>query len=319
MGRRGAAVNPHHDVTGRLQIWLVSDGKTGHDNQSLGLVDALGRQLTTEVHSVPPQRPGAAARRWLTREFPEVETLPDPQLIIGAGHGTHATLLAARRCRGGRAIVLMSPSLPSCCFDLCLIPAHDRTDGPRVVSTLGAINRVRPGARGRDGSGLILLGGPSRHIVWRDQAVASQVKAVVDADRDRPWILATSRRTPASLVGRLETLCRPDLELVSHVRTGPTWLAQRLSEASRVWVSEDSVSMIYEALTSGAAVGLIGLDRGHPNRVSTEIDRLVAQGWLHRLTPGNDPPILSPPPATLDEATRCARLIIERWPALGSR
>lgn len=316
MGPGAAMVSPHRRAADGLVIWLVSDGKAGHDNQSLGLAEALGRLVATEVQSVPAQRLGAAARRWLTRRFPEVEGLPDPHLIIGAGHGTHATLLAARRCRGGRAVVLMSPSLPPGCFDLCIAPAHDGAAGPRVVRTRGALNRVRPGTPPADGPGLILLGGPSRHFVWRDDPVLSQITALVDADRDSRWVVATSRRTPASLVARLEPLLRPGLDLIPHGQTGRDWLAARLATASRVWVSEDSISMIYEALTSGAPVGLIGLERGRPSRVSAEVDRLCAQGWLRRLAPGAAPIKPAPPPRPLDEASRCAELILQRWPEL---
>ncbi|HEX9585473.1 MAG TPA: mitochondrial fission ELM1 family protein [Gammaproteobacteria bacterium] len=309
---------PHRRSADKLVVWLVSDGKPGHDNQSLGLAEALGRLVDTESLSVPAQRPGTAVRRWLTRRFPEVEGLPDPQLIIGAGHGTHATLLAARRCRGGRAIVLMSPSLPPNCFDLCLVPAHDDARGPSIMRTSGPLNRVRPGTPPADGPGLILLGGPSRHFVWHDDQLFLQLTAVVDADPDRQWIVATSRRTPASLLLRLKSMHRPGLEVMPHAKTGRDWLVARLAEAPRIWVSEDSISMIYEALTSGAAVGLIGLERGPPDRVSKEIDRLCVQGWVCRMTPGIKPPVPTPPPRILDEATRCAELILQRWPELNS-
>jgi hypothetical protein len=162
------------------------------------------------------------------------------------------------------------------------------------------------------------LGGPSRHFVWHDDQLFLQLTAVVDADPDRQWIVATSRRTPASLLLRLKSMHRPGLEVMPHAKTGRDWLVARLAEAPRIWVSEDSISMIYEALTSGAAVGLIGLERGPPDRVSKEIDRLCVQGWVCRMTPGIKPPVPTPPPRILDEATRCAELILQRWPELNS-
>ena len=43
-------------------VWRISDGKPGHDNQSLGLVDALQRR--TPVHSYDiPVRSGAGRRK----------------------------------------------------------------------------------------------------------------------------------------------------------------------------------------------------------------------------------------------------------------
>lgn len=314
MAPGAATVGPHRQHDNRLILWRVSDGKAGHDNQSLGLVEGLGRLVDTEIHTVPCVSAGTAARRWWSRRFPELAGLPDPHLIIGAGHGTHATLLAARRCRGGRGVVLMSPSLPLRCFDLCIVPAHDGVTGTRVITTIGALNRIRPRTPRDEGPGLVLLGGPSRHFVWRDQSVFDQITSLIDAERNRDWILATSRRTPASLVDRLQALERSGFELVPQARTDRDWLGARLAEAARVWVSEDSVSMIYEALTSGAPVGLLALERGHPSRVAAEIDRLCTQGWLARLTPGAAPPQPARPPRPLDEASRCAELILRRWP-----
>ena len=88
-------------------VWRFSDGKSGHDNQSLGLVDALQRRTRIHSYDIPVQ-PGAALD-WLIGRFPAGSLLPDPWLIIGAGHATHLPMLAARRARGGRTAVLMRP------------------------------------------------------------------------------------------------------------------------------------------------------------------------------------------------------------------
>ena len=74
-------------------------------------------------------------------------TLPTPDLLLGAGHHTHLSLLAARRIRGGKVVVLMRPSLPPGLFDLCLIPEHDAPPArPNVLATRGALNRIQPAA-----------------------------------------------------------------------------------------------------------------------------------------------------------------------------
>ena len=89
-------------------------------------------------------------------------------------------------------------------------------------------------------------------------------------------------------------------------------MAGQLQRAAEVWVTEDSVSMIYEALTAGCAVGLLPLERKADGRVPRAVDALLRQGeicslaqWLEgaRLKPLQDPP---------DEADRCARLLLER-------
>ncbi|MGB5440816.1 MAG: hypothetical protein WBN90_14350, partial [Gammaproteobacteria bacterium] len=55
-------------------VWRFSDGKPGHDNQSLGLVDALQRRIPIETYDIPVQ-PGAGLD-WVIGRFPAGSLLP---------------------------------------------------------------------------------------------------------------------------------------------------------------------------------------------------------------------------------------------------
>ncbi len=182
-------------------VWRLSDGKRGHDNQSLGLCEALSRRLPSlRIDSIELNGRGHLAA-WLVRRFPPGNGLANPDLIIAAGHATHTALLAARRQRGGRSVVLMRPSLPLSLFDLAIIPRHDRPPlRQQVLVTEGSLNRIRPVER-RDQLRLILLGGPARGRRWDGRAVLEQLKALDQPPLRR--IYATSRRTPDELVREL--------------------------------------------------------------------------------------------------------------------
>lgn len=87
-----------------LVIWRLTDGKRGHENQSLGLCLALARQLKVDRHDIPVGgRPGQLAQ-WLSGRFPAGRQLPSPDLILGAGHRTtwpywpHGGLLVEGPC-----------------------------------------------------------------------------------------------------------------------------------------------------------------------------------------------------------------------------
>jgi mitochondrial fission protein ELM1 len=303
-----------------LVVWRLTDAKPGHESQSLGLVEALAERVETETHTLPAPGVVASLGCLCTGRFPLAVSYPDPDLIIGAGHGTHLGLLAARRARGGRAIVLMTPSLPRGLFDLCLIPEHDQPPASAdIIVTRGALNRVRPRPRARQGPGLILLGGPSKHFAWRDDDVIRQIARLLQGEAATSWTLTTSRRTPPALVVRLLGMRDEKLEVILYEETSPDWIAEQLGRAACVWVSEDSASMVYEALSSGAAVGLITLPRSRPSRLSRGLDDLVGNGWLTRFDDWQTGRALSPPPAPLNEAARCADAILSRWPELASR
>lgn len=296
-------------------IWRLSDGKPGHDKQSQGLTAALGRRVPVRVLDLAVSGRRVAAWHWLAGRFPLADALPDPWLILGAGHGTHLSLLAARRARGGRVVVLMQPSLPLAWFDLCLIPAHD--DPParsNVITTRGALNAIVAAGRHDPRRGLLLLGGPSAHFCWDDRRMLAQVLEVAAASPDVGWILTTSRRTPADFLARLAEATTPaNLRVVPWDQTLSGWLEAELAACGPVWVSPDSVSMVYEALTSGCQVGLLDLEADPQSRVAQGVAGLAASGEATPLAAWRAGQPLASPASAFDEAGRCAELILSRW------
>lgn len=293
-------------------IWRIVDGKPGHENQTLGLVRALADELPVDIIDLDalalPQAIGAGLLG-----LPQIgPTDRQPDLIICAGHKTHATALAVRHRHGGRIVLLMKPSLPLSWFDLCLIPEHDAIEAANVITTRGALNAVSATIEKDPKLGLILLGGPSRHAQWDGAAVCRQVEAIVTRD-PRQWRLASSRRTPEETLQQIAQRGLGRLQIDRWQTVPDNWLRERLAVASTIWVSEDSVSMIYEALSSGASCGLLKLPNVKPTRVMVGVAQLVADGsvvyaddWLAGVP-------MPRPDHPLQEARRCVNLIVDRW------
>jgi uncharacterized protein len=297
-----------------LTLWLLGDGKPGHENQTLGLADAIARQHSCTIHriSVAGQR-GIFQR---VRAASEASAgLPPPDLIIGAGHATHLALWWLARKHRAKSVVLMKPSLPLGAFDLCLVPAHDFQIPPQrenLILTQGALNRVTPPTVAARSGGLILIGGPSATHGWDGKALLTALQEI-SASGD--WQLTNSRRTPVGFIQELKNQL-PGIEILPHQETRPEWLPAQLAKAADVWVTEDSVSMIYEALSSGARVGLLEMPRTRTDsRVLRGLDALVSQRFLSVFTEWRVNGKLSPPPAILREADRCASEVISRWRA----
>ncbi len=275
-------------------VWIISDQKPGHLNQSLGLVEALKRHLP--------------ALHWRCLPVPTLRQLipflrqplrSRPALIIAAGHRTHLPLLVLSKWLRVPSVVLMKPSLPTSWFDLCLIPMHDQPP-PRtnILATQGPINRIQPGPKKKH-TGLILIGGPSRHVNWDESGLIAQIRTITQRD-PRKWTLTTSRRTPASTVQQLHTL--PHIHLVSAGSTDARWLPAQLAITEQCWVTQDSLSMIYEALTAQCQVHLISVPIRRSPKLNTAIDTLIQSGMVNQ-----DRTI------ELAEADRCAALIHQRF------
>lgn len=298
-----------------LIIWRFSDGKAGHDHQSGGLANALARLRSAKVITLAPISPFTALAYSLLSRQSAWNEQPDPDLLLGAGHRTHFSLLAARRARGGKAVVLMRPTLPLPLFDLCLIPEHDAPPTrSNVLATCGALNCIQPSSSPVESDqGLLLIGGPSAHFGWDNSALYQQIAVLIAASPLIRWTLTTSRRTPPSFLAGLQTIADQRLMVVPVAQTGPDWLPAQLANAQYAWVTADSVSMIYEALTAGTAVGVLEVPQLRSSRISRGLDHLAAKGWIRSFTQWQQNRQLCRLDQPFNEAERCARWIVERW------
>lgn len=309
------------DVPAHFVIWRFLDGKPGHENQTLGLINALSSLASLKVCtlSCSVTSPWKLLLYWLQGCYPPGDDLPNPHLLVGAGHSTHMPMLAARKRWGGRIVVLMKPSLPLRFFNLCIIPEHDNvsTDtAATILTTRGVLNRITPSQNKDANRGLILIGGPSSHHGWDDNRMVTQLQQIFNRNKESSfrWVLSTSRRTPASFLQYLQKNSLPkNLEIVSWTEIDGEWLPAQLGRASKVWVSQDSVSMVYETLTSGAACGLLSVPAKRNSRITKGLETLVINGLVTPFELWQTGKPLSVAQSEFNETARCAHWIYEQW------
>jgi uncharacterized protein len=291
-------------------IWRISDGKTGHGSQSKGLVKALNQIQPCDCHDIELSDGKNGMLDFLFKHFPLGKELPDPDIIIGAGHETHFPLLCAKRARGGKTIVVMKPSIPTSYFDFCFIPEHDSPKtANNILATKGAINCISTSTEQMNDHGLILIGGPSRHFCWDTEYLLQQINEIIETHRDIKWEISDSARTPEETSRALAKLHEPNVEYKNLSSTGAAWLGRRLNLAANVWVSADSVSMIYESLTSGAAVGLLDVPTQSSSKLTDNIAGLVENSMVTPYNAWLTKRKLNKPSVQLNEASRCAEYL----------
>jgi len=298
-------------MAGPLQIWLLGDGRAGHLNQSLGLAEAIGRITPVQVETIA--MPSGSPLRRIRSLSRTAHDLPTPDLLLGAGHRTHLPMIWLCRKTRAKTVLLMKPTLPTGLFDLCLVPRHDlaRAEPPaNVIPTIGALNRVLADPHAKRDGHLILVGGPSGQHGWDADSLATALGEI--AGDGSTWEITDSRRTPEGFLESLEKAA-PNLTLHPHQQTDPDWLAGKLATANTVWVTEDSVSMVCEALTAGTRVGILPMPRTRTrSRVVRGLEMLTADGYVTTLDQWRNSGQLAPAPARLAEAARCATLLLDR-------
>ena len=295
-----------------VSIWRITDNKAGHDSQSRGLCRAIADITDTHVFEISSTDCKNNLINYICSRFPAGNELPVPDLIIAAGHETHMPLLAAKKAVGGKSIVIMKPSLPLSLFDYCLIPRHDNCPAKNnIIITNGAINEMQFNTNKTANTGLILLGGPSSHYRWDETAIAKQTKIIISQNKQIKWAIADSPRTPAGFLAKIKEECK-DCTYLNYADTPAKIIHNRIFESATIWVSKDSISMIYEALSSGAVVGLLEPEEKKPSRVSREIDRLIDEQKLISFNMWLQSGNYYPNNNKLGEADRCAKLLYER-------
>ena len=293
-------------------IRVLSDGRPGHENQSVGLAEAMARRSGARVEIVRLARGDLLWNRY--RKAVAGDTRVD--LLIAAGHKTHLTLSLAAHKLGAKSVVIMFPTWPLWFFDLCLAPRHDLRSGrlsdARVISTFGALNRVPEIVPAKQRKGIVLIGGPSKAHGWSAEKLAKSIEAVCSARSELAWTISDSRRTPADFLDQLRQQ-RLAAEVISHKQTQPDWLPTQLGTAEEAWVTEDSVSMIFEAVTAGARTGILPVPVLKPSADPVcAIRELVRQGHAtdYEIWTRNGQQL--PTPRPLHETGRCADLVLAR-------
>jgi len=265
-----------------LNICFVTDNKPGHKNQLLGLEQSL--KLRTEITGQWLSVADCPLSWWdvLFRRAP-VELSEVPDLIVAAGSASQKLAYVLKRKYGAFLALLMRPNiLPYGCFDAVIVPEHDNPpQRDNVYTTIGVLNKIRPSSSNHSsGKGLILVGGESKHYHWSSDSVLSQIDTIIQQNVGvKHWLIGDSRRTPADFRASFNDMFvdSDKVGFCAHEDTDASWLPQQMAKVDTIWVTPDSVSMVYEALTSGKPTGVFKLDPQKNGRIVQGITRLAQQ------------------------------------------
>jgi len=243
----------------------------------------------------------------------KIKKLPKPNFIIGVGHKTHVSLLYLKFIFGGSSILIMKPSLPCKWFDLCIIPEHDNFEGTSLIyKTKGALANTSNLINKDEKKGIILVGGISKHYEWDGENVARQIEQLLNNNPSIHFILSPSRRTPKGFIIKINKLSFSNLKIHSIQKQNKDWLKNQMNKTKYAWITEDSISMIYESLTAGQNVGLIALKSKYKSRITNEIDRLKKERVVFA-NANRSYKNINESNFVIDEATRCAKLIKKQF------
>ena len=238
----------------KLSIWLILDGKRGHEKQIEDLAFCINKKIESNIIKIEKSSFFKVILNFLRIGNDACKNLPNPDLIIAAGHRTHFDALQKKSRYGGKVIIIMKSSIPSFMFDLSIIPSHDKIIWKKnTYLTFGPINKIKNKQKQIKNNGLILLGGPSKNYFWSNKNIAKQINIIINSYPNIKFTVATSRRTPYSFVRELN-LGYKNLNIISHETVSRDWLEKVMGSYEYSWVTQDSISMLFELIACGSKV-----------------------------------------------------------------
>ena len=281
-------------------IWRFLDGKAGHDKQSLALVQSLKNQVKCRTFDINVQSQRNPILNIIFKNYKLPEGITKPDIAIGAGHKTHLHLLAIKRCFGTKIVVIMKPSLPLKLFDLCVIPKHDDVkSGSNIFITNFPLVNFNLNTKKKENTALFLIGGPSKHFYWDSKIVLEQIKNISKKFKFKKLLITTSRRTPIDFINEFNKLKIKNIKLYEHTKIINDWLDKNIIKVKNIWVTNDSYSMLIEAIASGAYTDILELKIKKRSKLSREI-YLIKKKIRNKITIPN-------------EAERVAKFIKKIW------
>ncbi len=307
-----------------LCITAFYDTRPGHVKQTRGLIHALKEFTPVQAAEVflPDYNLSRIFHDWLGFLGGKLKNKKSdpakPDLILGTGTHTHIPMLLHRRRHGGKVVTCMTPEWPLAKYmDLCFIPEHDTPKAAdNIVTTVGPPNTAVNRDIHDPLQGLVVIGGiDSKTHHWHNEKMADQVRRILDIQPHISWTLSTSPRTPHTMVHILADLAKTgsNTRFIPFEQTGPGWIENRYAESNVVWVSADSVSMVYEALSAGCRVGILPVDwKKKGVRLARAIALLEKNNKIVSFASFMQDAVY-PDHSHLNEARRCAAKILERW------
>jgi len=314
------------DTAKVLRIIALLDGRPGHEKQTMGILQALQKKVPVQLVRMDVSGVSVLDKLLQTcRLYLPGTGLPHPHmrdvdLMIGTGSRTHLPMLLYKKKYGIPAITCMTPARHlEKRFDLCFVPEHDgRTEGGNIMLTVGAPTQSQNKRAHRKECGLILLGGvdPKSHH-WQSRQVIQMVEKIVATDRQKSWTISSSPRTPQDTVIMLKQLSKQydNSQFFDYKDTSAGWIEDQYDKNEVVWITADSISMIYEAITAGCRVGIFPMQwRSQKSKFKKNQDVLLAKRLVVPFNFREDGHGTCGKNRELNEAGRCAERILQQWP-----
>ena len=265
-----------------ITCWIITEGIRGTENQCIGVAQAMG--ITPIIKRIQLKQPWKTISPWVrcsalnpTNTEGDDLNAPWPDLIIAAGRKSVAPALWVKKQSKGKTCViqLQNPYINPKHFDLVIAPQHDGISGDNVITTIAGLHKVTPEIIeiGRKEFKqrfyslpspriAVLIGGNSKHHTLTAKATTTLCHQLNQLANDNYGIMVTASRRTGLTNEKImrDMLTHPNIYFWDGVGDNPYF--GMLGWADTILVTEDSVSMPSEAISTGKPTYIIPMEGG---------------------------------------------------------
>lgn len=309
--------------TSVVEVIVVVDGRPGHEKQSFGIVQALENRVTVKTTVIDISKRGfwdqfLGYTQLLFSRGTGGFSLPEKAaLVIGTGTRTHSTVLQIKKHFRIPAITCMTPGRHLCnFFDICFVPEHDgASKRENYFFTCGAPNNCVNKNQHEEEKGLILLGGVDKNShTWDPEDIEKTIKEIISRESNIQWVISSSPRTPQLTIDGISKITNnaDNVQFFDYKETHKGWIEAQYNQCATVWVTSDSISMLYEALSSGCRVNVIQMPwKKSSSKFKRNEDLLIEKSLVTSFSSWERGNQVQPVSSQLNEAQRCADYILQ--------
>jgi len=272
-------------------LLIVSDGRKGHENQSVALAKYLGKPyeiVEVDAAFIGSKLLGYAGDKlnihW--KNFIMQNKIPERSYsaVIGTGSSTYYAVKYLAKFYHAKSVTTMLPRGYRYDFDIIFAQSHDNP--PRqanIIEIPANFAYVEPEGiyRSYGRSIGVVIGGDNGIFSFDITRLRKQLDQIVALFSGYEIAVTTSPRTSEE-VESLVASYGFDYEVIySQKPLNP--IPDFLAQCERVFVTADSTSMISEAVSFGkASVEVLPLQSSKENKFDRFITQLESGGYLHR-------------------------------------
>ena len=225
-----------------MEVIHIFDQRPGHSNQGNILLQSLVNELN------------CASSECSIDNLDKLKPSSNRLILIGVGHRAHKALLQQKKLLSSShdttLIAVLRPTFNAKKFDVIVAPEHDYHDRKMPTNSLlfkGSLCKtslVKP-----DNNKLVVcIGGPIKNVPFEKRVLGDNLKYIIDTHQQFKISIFNSRRTPDDVWSEIS--CYENIKLHDSNDTDFNFFNQSLVSASKKFITPDSISMIFESLSS---------------------------------------------------------------------